>query len=605
MARIFLDERWLPKSVLCLRDYNANKFLHDLVAGVTVGLVALPLAMAFAIASGLTPQAGIYCAIVTGFLISLLGGSKTQIGGPTGAFVVVISGIVALHGVDGLFMCTVMAGILLMIMGIAGMGTAVKFIPRPVVIGFTNGIAILIASTQVKDFFGLQLAKVPGVFWQRMEALAGNFHTLSYTATALAAGTVLVMILCRAISNRIPGAIVAFLLGTAAVILFKLPVETIGSRFGGIPAGLPHFVIPRFRADLIHGLLGPALTVAMLGAIESLMSAVVSDRMSNDSRNNDRHNPNVELIGQGVANIVSPMFGGLPATGAIARTATNIRAGAQSPVAGMIHALTLLCILLFAAPLVRHVPLAVLAGILMVVAYNMGEWREIPQLLKLTKTDISVWLVTFALTVFADLTVAVEAGMILAASALHQPRCRHHNRFPGHRRVCRRRPHAHSAGQRHPLLRHHLPHPRTVPVRRHRQNQRRHRRPAHAAARRHSSPAQYDRARCHRTIRYRGSRPPTARQQSNLDSLRRARAARQPDSSGRVRRSGGSGEYLRQRASRSPPRRSKSTINWKAPPSDSRARAVIRFGRCKSSRPDEHYPASLVMMKSGFISKLL
>src|SRR5579863_3909863 len=410
MARTFVEERWLPKSVLCLRDYDANKFLHDLVAGVTVGLVALPLAMAFAIASGLTPQAGIYCAIVTGFLISLLGGSKTQIGGPTGAFVVVISGIVALHGVDGLFMCTVMAGILLMIMGIAGMGTAVKFIPRPVVIGFTNGIAILIASTQVKDFFGLQLAKVPGVFWLRIEALGASFHTLSYTATALAVGTVAVMLLCRALSNRIPGAIVAFLLGTTAVILFKLPVETIGSRFGGIPAGLPHFVIPRFRTDLIHGLLGPALTVAMLGAIESLMSAVVSDRMSND-----HHNPNVELIGQGVANIVSPMFGGLPATGAIARTATNIRAGAQSPVAGMIHALTLLSILLFAAPLVRHVPLAVLAGILMVVAYNMGEWGEIPQLVKLTKTDISVWIVTFALTVFADLTVAVEAGMILAA----------------------------------------------------------------------------------------------------------------------------------------------------------------------------------------------
>ncbi|MGA2645872.1 MAG: SulP family inorganic anion transporter [Candidatus Sulfotelmatobacter sp.] len=410
MAFAFVEERWLPKSVLCLRDYNVNKFLRDLIAGITVGLVALPLAMAFAIASGLTPQAGIYCAIVTGFLISALGGSRTQIGGPTGAFVVVISGIVALHGIDGLFMCTVMAGVILMVMGLAGMGTAVKFIPRPVVIGFTNGIAILIASTQVKDFFGLQLAKVPGIFWLRVEALSGNFHTLSYTATGLAAGTVATIILCRALSNRIPGAIVAFLLGTAAVVLFKLPVETIGSRFGGIPGGLPHFVIPRFRTDLIHGLLGPAFTVAMLGAIESLMSAVVSDRMSND-----HHNPNVELFGQGVANVISPMFGGLPATGAIARTATNIRSGAQSPVAGMIHALTLLCILMFAAPLVGHVPLAVLSGILMVVAYNMGEWREIPQLLKLTKTDISIWLVTFALTVFADLTVAVEAGMILAA----------------------------------------------------------------------------------------------------------------------------------------------------------------------------------------------
>jgi sulfate permease, SulP family len=406
----FPAERWLPKSVLCLRDYNSKKFVHDLLAGITVGLVALPLAMAFSIASGLTPQAGIYCAIVTGFLISLLGGSKTQIGGPTGAFVVVIAGIVAVHGVDGLFMCTVMAGVLLVIMGVTGMGTAVKFIPRPVVIGFTNGIAVLIASTQVKDFFGLHLDKVPGEFWLRMQALGASFHTLSYTATALAAATVLIIIICRSISARIPGSIIALLAGTAVVVIFKLPVETIGTRFGGIPSGLPHLQIPHFRADLIHGLLGPAFTVAMLGAIESLMSAVVSDRMSND-----RHNPNVELIGQGVANIASPMFGGLPATGAIARTATSIRSGAQSPVAGIVHALTLLCVLLFAAPLVSFVPMAALAGILMVVSYNMGEWLEIPQLLKLTKTDISVWLVTFALTVFADLTVAVEAGMILAA----------------------------------------------------------------------------------------------------------------------------------------------------------------------------------------------
>jgi sulfate permease, SulP family len=410
MAVAFLDDGWLPKSVLCLRDYTRHKFLLDLIAGVTVGLVALPLAMAFAIASGLTPQAGIYCAIVTGFLVSALGGSKTQIGGPTGAFVVVIAGIIAAHGVDGLFMCTIMAGILLVIMGATGLGTGVKFIPRPVVIGFTNGIAVLIASTQIKDFFGLRLDKVPGVFWLRMEALAGNFHTLSYEAAALAVFTVLVLIICRSLSPRIPGPIVALLLGTSAVYFFRLPVETIGTRFGGIPSGLPHLVIPKFRTDLIHGLLGPAFTVAMLGAIESLMSAVVSDRMSND-----RHNPNVELIGQGVANIMSPMFGGLPATGAIARTATNIRSGAQSPVAGMIHAATLLCILLFAAPLVSYVPMAALAGILMIVAYNMGEWREIPQLLKLTKTDISIWLVTFALTVFADLTVAVEAGMILAA----------------------------------------------------------------------------------------------------------------------------------------------------------------------------------------------
>src|SRR5438876_4803774 len=405
-----MDDRWLPKSVVCLRDYNLNKFIRDVIAGITVGLVALPLAMAFAIASGLTPQAGIYCAVVTGFLISALGGSKTQIGGPTGAFVVVVAGIVAVHGVDGLFMCTVMAGVILVILGATGMGTAVKFIPRPVVIGFTNGIAVLIASTQIKDFFGLHLARVPGEFWLRMKALAVASPTWSLDATLLAASTVAAMVLCRAISSRIPGPIVAMFGATVAAFLLKLPVETIGTRFGGIPSGLPHFALPQWHASLVHGLLGPAFAVAMLGAIESLMSAVVSDRMTND-----RHNPNVELIGQGVANIVSPMFGGLPATGAIARTATNIRSGAQSPVAGMIHALTLLCVLLFAAPLASYIPMAALAGILMVVSYNMGEWREIPQLLRLTKTDISVWLVTFALTVFADLTVAVEAGMILAA----------------------------------------------------------------------------------------------------------------------------------------------------------------------------------------------
>ncbi len=405
-----LDERWLPKSVLCLRDYSLNKFLKDIIAGITVGLVALPLAMAFAIASGLTPQAGIYCAVVTGFLISALGGSKTQIGGPTGAFVVVVAGIVAVHGIDGLYMCTVMAGAILIVLGATGMGTAVKFIPRPVVIGFTNGIAVLIASTQIKDFFGLHLAKVPSEFWLRMKALVHAAPTFSLAATLLAAATVGddAAVPCHLQpdsrsdhrhAGRDPGS-----------YLLKLPVETIGTRFGGIPSGLPHFALPHWHAGLVHGLLGPAFTVAMLGAIESLMSAVVSDRMSND-----RHNPNVELIGQGIANIFSPMFGGLPATGAIARTATNIRSGAQSPVAGMIHALTLLCVLLFAAPLASYIPMAALAGILMIVSYNMGEWREIPQLLRLTKTDISVWLVTFGLTVFADLTVAVEAGMILAA----------------------------------------------------------------------------------------------------------------------------------------------------------------------------------------------
>jgi sulfate permease, SulP family len=402
-------QEWLPRSVVCLKDYTWRKFSADLLAGVTVGFVALPLAMAFAIASGVTPQSGLYCAIVAGFLISALGGSTTQIGGPTGAFVVVVYGIVARYGLDGLFMCTMMAGVLLVILGITGLGTAVKYIPRPVVVGFTNGIAVIIASTQIKDFFGLKVEKVPGDFLARMEVLARNFRTLSPLATGLAVFALVLILIFMRYVKRVPGYIVALFAGTALVVLLKLPVETIGTRFGGIPSGLPHIVIPQFRADLLRPLIAPAITVAMLGAIESLMSAVVSDRLSGT-----KHNPNVELAGQGVANIISPLFGGLPATGAIARTATNIRSGAKTPVAGMVHALTLLAIVLFAAPLARFIPLSVLAAILFVVSYNMGEWHEIPELLRLSPLEIGTWLVTFALTVFADLTVAVETGMILA-----------------------------------------------------------------------------------------------------------------------------------------------------------------------------------------------
>jgi len=401
---------WLPRSLSCLKDYSWHKFGADVLAGVTVGLVALPLAMAFAIASGVAPQAGLYCAIIAGFLISALGGSTTQIGGPTGAFVVVVYGIVARYGLDGLFMCTLMAGVMLVILGATGLGTAVKFIPRPVVVGFTNGIAVIIASTQIKDFFGLQVDKVPGEFLARMEILARNFRTLSPGATGLGLFALILILIFMRFVKRVPGYIVALFAGTAVVVLLKLPVETIGTRFGGIPSGLRGIKIPHFQFDLLRPLIAPAITVAMLGAIESLMSAVVSDRLSGT-----KHNPNVELVGQGVANIMSPLFGGLPATGAIARTATNIRSGAKTPVAGMVHALTLLAIVLFAAPLARFIPLSVLAAILLVVSYNMGEWREIPELLKLTPLEIGTWLVTFALTVFADLTVAVEAGMILAA----------------------------------------------------------------------------------------------------------------------------------------------------------------------------------------------
>jgi SulP family sulfate permease len=404
------DHSFLPKSILALRDYSARKFIADLVAGLTVGLVSLPLAMAFAISSGMPPQSGIYTAVIAGFLISALGGSRAQIGGPTGAFVVVVAGIVSKHGIDGLFMCTLMAGVLLMVLGLTGLGTAVKYIPRPVVIGFTNGIAVLIASTQIKDFFGLQIEKAPGEFLGRMEAVFAHWGTLSPTATSVSCLSLGVLIVFMKWIKRVPGSIVVLLLGTTVAWGFHLPLETIETRFGGIPAGLPQLALPAFRFDLILPLLSPALTVAMLGAIESLLSAVVADRMSGD-----KHKPNVELFAQGVANVMSPLFGGLPATGAIARTATNIRSGAQTPVAGMIHALTLLLILLVAAPLAKHIPLTVLAAILMMVAYNMGEWAEIPEILKLSKADIAVWFITFALTVLADLTVAVEVGMVMAA----------------------------------------------------------------------------------------------------------------------------------------------------------------------------------------------
>jgi len=400
----------LPKSILALRDYSLQMFLHDLVAGVTVGLVALPLAMAFGIASGVTPQAGLYTAVIAGFLISALGGSRTQVGGPTGAFVVIVAGIIARFGPSGLAMVTLMAGVILLVMGLTGLGAAVKFIPRMVVIGFTNGIAILIASTQIKDFFGLHTGAVPSEFLPRMRLLAQNSRTLNPAALCLGLGTLAIILVLPRITRRVPPSIVALLVCTGVAIVFHLPVETIGSKFGGIPRGLPPFAIPDFHAEHIIPLIPSAFTVALLAALESMLSAVVADGMTGD-----RHNSNVELVAQGIANIFSPVFGGIPATGAIARTATNIRAGARSPVAGMVHALTLLGILLVAAPLASYIPLATLAAVLFVVAYNMGEWREIGGIFRLDLTAISVWLVTFALTVFADLTVAVGVGMSLAA----------------------------------------------------------------------------------------------------------------------------------------------------------------------------------------------
>jgi len=401
---------WLPRSIACLRDYTLHKFFQDLIAGLTVGLVALPLAMAFAIASGVPPQAGLYTAVVAGFLISALGGSRTQIGGPTGAFVVIVSGIVLKFGVAGLAMVGILAGFLLLVMGFTGLGSAVKYIPRPVTIGFTNGIALLIASTQIKDFLGLATPPVPSEIILRMVMLVHYASTIRWETVLVASASLAIILLWPRITKRVPGTIVALLLSTLVAALFHLHVETIGTKFGGIPLGFPHLKLPDLHAEHILPLLPSAFTVAMLAAVESLLSAVVADGMTGD-----RHNSNMELVAQGIANIASPLFGGIPATGAIARTATNIRSGAQTPISGIVHALTLLVILLVAAPLARFVPLATLAAVLFVVAYNMGEWREIATILRLSRTDIAVWFTTFALTVIADLTVAVGVGMALAA----------------------------------------------------------------------------------------------------------------------------------------------------------------------------------------------
>jgi SulP family sulfate permease len=401
----------VPKLWDVLPVYGRHTFVADLIAGLTVGLVALPLAMAFAISSNLKPEAGIYTAIVAGITVSALGGSRCQIAGPTGAFVVIVAGIAAKFEVAGLLMCTAMAGVILIAMGLTGLGTAVRFIPRAVTIGFTNGIAVLIASTQIKDFFGLTLEHVPSEFVPRMIALARAASSIGVMATVTAIATLAIVLLWPRVTKHIPGSIIGLVVTTLACVLLSIHVETIGSRFpGGIPTGLPAFSIPEFRADLILPLLPSACTVAMLAAIESLLSAVVADNMTGD-----RHKPDAELFAQGLANVVVPMFGGIPATGAIARTATNIRSGAKTPVAGIVHGLTLLAIILVAAPLARFIPLPTLAAILMIVSYRMGEWHEIPSILRLSAADRVVWAATFALTVFADLTVAVEVGMLLAA----------------------------------------------------------------------------------------------------------------------------------------------------------------------------------------------
>jgi len=400
-----------PKLFDTLKGYSGQDFRADLISGVTVGIVALPLAMAFAIASGVPPQAGIFTAVIAGFIISSLGGTKVSIGGPTGAFIVILYGINAKYGADNLAICTVMAGVILLVMGITRLGTMIKYIPYPVTMGFTSGIAVLIFSTQIKDFFGLRVDKVPSEFVEKMKVLGEHIGTLHWPTVGLAAASLAIILLWpKRWQRRLPGSIVALVLGTLAVAFFQLPVETIGSKFGGIPQGLPRPHLPVFSLDNIRQLIQPATTIALLAAIESLLCAIVADGMVDD-----KHDSNQELMAQGLANIVSPLFGGIAATGAIARTATNVKSGGRTPIAGVIHAVTLLVIILAAAPLAKFIPLATLSAVLVNVAIHMGEWHNFGRLPRWPIYDTAVFATVFLLTVVIDLTVAVEIGMVLAA----------------------------------------------------------------------------------------------------------------------------------------------------------------------------------------------
>jgi len=398
-----------PKLFTTLKNYNKDQFVADATAGVIVGIVALPLAIAFAIASGVTPEKGIITAIIAGFIVSVFGGSRVQIGGPTGAFIIIVYGIVQTYGTAGLTIATIMAGIILVIMGIFKFGSAIKFIPYPVVVGFTSGIALLIFSTQIKDFFGLTIAKVPSEFHEKWITYFHTFSTLNYYSFGIAALALLIMIFWSKVTHRIPGSLVALIVTTLIVLYFKFPVDTIGSRFGEIPSNLPGPKFFDFNLDMIKHLIAPATTIAILAAIESLLSAVVADGMIGG-----KHRSNMELIAQGLANIITPIFGGIPATGAIARTATNIKNGGRTPVAGIIHAITLLLIMLFFGSWAKLIPMATLSAILIIVAYNMSEWHSFKALLKSPRSDVIVLLTTFFLTVVFDLSLAIEIGMILA-----------------------------------------------------------------------------------------------------------------------------------------------------------------------------------------------
>ncbi|MBR3399783.1 MAG: sodium-independent anion transporter, partial [Prevotella sp.] len=402
-----------PKIVSAIRSYDKKTFSSDLMAGIIVGIVALPLAIAFAIASGVSPEKGIITAIVAGFIISALGGSKVQIGGPTGAFIIIISGIIAQYGVQGLTIATLMAGVFLILMGVLRLGTIIKYIPYPIVVGFTSGIAVTIFTTQIKDLTGMQMSSNPSDFIEKWIAYFQNIGNIDLWSTAMGLLSIVIITLMPRISKKIPGSLIAIIVVTIVALLLKEfcgvdSIETIGDRFS-INAKIPEAQMPQMTWDTIKGLAAPAFTIAILGAIESLLSATVADGVTGD-----HHNSNTELIGQGIANLATPLFGGIPATGAIARTMTNINNGGRTPIAGIVHAAVLLLIFLFLMPLARFIPMACLAGVLVVVSYGMSGWRSFLAMLKNPKSDITVLLLTFFLTIIFDLTIAIEVGLVCA-----------------------------------------------------------------------------------------------------------------------------------------------------------------------------------------------
>ena len=402
-----------PALLKSMRRYNKETFMADLMAGIIVGIVALPLAIAFGIASGVSPEKGIITAIVAGFAISAFGGSKVQIGGPTGAFIVIIYGIIQQYGMEGLTIATILAGIFLILLGVFHLGTIIKYIPYPIVVGFTSGIALTIFTTQIKDLFGLEIANVPADFMAKWGVYFNHFHTIDWWSTGVGLLSVAIIALTPKFSKKIPGSLIAIIVMTVAAYLLKMyagvtSIETIGDRFT-INSTLPDAEMPDMTWETIKQLISPAITIAVLGAIESLLSATVADGVVGD-----HHDSNQELVGQGIANIVSPIFGGIPATGAIARTMTNINNGGRTPIAGIIHAAMLLLIFLFLMPLAQYIPMACLAGVLVIVSYNMSEWRTFKQLLKNPKSDITVLIITFILTVIFDLTIAIEVGLVIA-----------------------------------------------------------------------------------------------------------------------------------------------------------------------------------------------